>query len=343
MKILYIGNKIKSAQSGADVINRRNQFLLSQIADIKYIALTTKGLEAKLGFGVNKKILSAIDAELCDNSYTHVFISQSLLGKAAKHIRKRYPSICIITFMHNIELDYACSYIKANGSTHLPFYLMVKYWEKRTIINSSAIITLNKRDSQRLSTIYHRKASLELPTSFKDCYSTDVNSFNEYPIDYLFVGVAFFANIEGIQWFITNILPNVRGHLTIIGKGMDSVDFKNLTDRVHIKGFVEDLKPYYAAARVVVSPILSGAGMKTKTAEALMFGKTIIGTKEAFEGYVVNPSCMKECNSVDEFINALNDEWGNDNRFNQAARNIFLNHYSTEALVDPLSRLLHGI
>jgi len=35
----------------------------------------------------------------------------------------------------------------------------------------------------------------------------------------------------------------------------------------------------------VILPIISGSGMKTKTAEALMYGKSIIGIKEAFEGY----------------------------------------------------------
>lgn len=42
--------------------------------------------------------------------------------------------------------------------------------------------------------------------------------------------------------------------------------------------------------------------MKTKTAEALMYGKTIIGTKEAFEGYVLDEKAMKLCSNAQEFI-----------------------------------------
>lgn len=38
----------------------------------------------------------------------------------------------------------------------------------------------------------------------------------------------------------------------------------------------------------MVMPIFSGSGMKVKTAEALMYGKFLIGTKEAFEGYEID-------------------------------------------------------
>ena len=343
MKILYIGNKIFSPQSGAEVVNRRNQILLTKIVNeenITYIPLAKGGFSSKFGLGINRDTLASIDIELSRNDYTHVFVSQSLLGKAVGHIRKKYPAMRIISFMHNVEIDYAREYLKTAGILHLPFYVAVKYLEAQTIKYSTEIVTLNTRDSGRLQEMYHRATALELPTTFDDRYTKSVIPFSDYPIDYLFVGVAFFANIEGVQWFISNVLPHVSGHLMIIGKGMDRVNFKSLSEKVHIKGFVADLKPYYAAARMVVSPIFSGAGMKTKTAEALMFGKTIIGTKEAFEGYLINPECMKECNTPQEFIDAINVEQESNSFFNLASRRHFLKHYITDVLIEPLSNLL---
>ncbi|HSF13623.1 MAG TPA: glycosyltransferase, partial [Erythrobacter sp.] len=50
-------------------------------------------------------------------------------------------------------------------------------------------------------------------------------------------------------------------------------------------GAVDDLSPWYAGAALVIAPILSGSGMKTKVAEALMHGKRVAGTSEAFVGY----------------------------------------------------------
>ena len=41
---------------------------------------------------------------------------------------------------------------------------------------------------------------------------------------------------------------------------------------------VDCLETWYEKADVVISPIFLGSGMKTKTAEALMYGKPILGT-----------------------------------------------------------------
>jgi hypothetical protein len=47
--------------------------------------------------------------------------------------------------------------------------------------------------------------------------------------------------------------------------------------------------------------------MKTKIAEALMFGKKIIGTPEAFSGYEdVADRAGKICKSADDFVSAIN-------------------------------------
>ena len=66
--------------------------------------------------------------------------------------------------------------------------------------------------------------------------------------------------------------------------------------------------------------------MKTKIAEALMYGKTIVGTKEAFEGYIKDNRAMIECNTDEEFIFSLNTI--NNVGFNNISREIFINNYS---------------
>lgn len=45
---------------------------------------------------------------------------------------------------------------------------------------------------------------------------------------------------------------------------------------------------YIYNADFLIAPIFEGSGMKLKTAEALMYGKTVFGTTEAFEGYDVD-------------------------------------------------------
>ena len=61
-----------------------------------------------------------------------------------------------------------------------------------------------------------------------------------------------------------------------------------------------------ATHKVVIAPIFDGSGMKTKVAEALMYGKRIIGTREAFSGYEdIAEEVGWVCNTKEEFVAAL--------------------------------------
>lgn len=345
MKILYIGNKIDATKSGKDVINQRNQNILQEISgqELTYIECSDCSIFNKMFMCVDNDMLVKIDQCISNENYSHIFLSQSLLGRVAQYIGKHYK-LPIITFFHNIEYDYANAYLKSRGIRALPFYVASIYWEKKTVEHSTKFITLNKRDSDRLKVVYNVESDIELPTSFNDKF--DAGECDKWiklydkTIDYLFIGVAFFPNVQGVQWFIDNVMPYVSGTLYVIGKGMDNVKFHNLTDRIHIKGFVDNLEDYYYRAKIVISPIFTGAGMKTKTAEALMYGRTIVGTTEAFEGYEIDDNCMHLANSADEFINKLKILSATNDIFNLHSRQLFLNNYETSQIKDRLFSIL---
>ena len=327
-KALYIGSKIIKPSSGADQVNRRNQLLLESLCEVSYLPFEG-GLFPKLFLCCTNKYLNTVDTKMEDVDFEYVFIQQSLYGRVCRHIKKRYPKVKIIVFFHNIEIQYATEYMKTKGLKALPFYFVVKYWEKYCCQSADFCITLNSRDSRLLKNIYGRNADLELPTSFPDLYNEEkanceLDDKLSPVIDYLFVGVSFFANVEAVQWFIDNVMPNVDGHFYIVGKGMDNNAFKNVTERVHIYGYVDDLSSYYYRAKYVVSPIHVGGGMKTKTAEALMYGKTILGSKEAFEGYKVDNRCMMVCESADDYVKSIAEGGSINNKY---SRSLFLNHY----------------
>ncbi|MBN9062955.1 MAG: hypothetical protein BGP06_03805 [Rhizobiales bacterium 65-9] len=49
-------------------------------------------------------------------------------------------------------------------------------------------------------------------------------------------------------------------------------------------GLVDDLSDFYDHVACVLNPMIGGTGLKIKTIEALAYGKSIIGTLDAFEG-----------------------------------------------------------
>lgn len=339
MKLLYVGDDIKKVDSGAAQVNKRNMSVLKELfgTEFDYVAPVNK----RFGFsiwGADKHFLKILLEKIRMYNYDYVFLSQSLYGVVAAVIKKHFPSVKIICFFHNIEIHYATEYVRSSGWKHFPFYLAAKSAEKLSVENSDYYIVLNERDASLLKEIYGKQADLILPTSFKDHFQYDKSNVeNCYSTDiiYLFVGVSFFANVEGIKWFIKNVLPSIPGKLIVVGKGMDDALGYLASDRVQVIGFVEDLADYYYKATFVVLPIFSGGGMKTKTAEALMYGKTILGTTEAFEGYYLVPDAMIVCNSSQQFIENILRliKVGNGMRYNSNSRNLFVEYYSFDASV----------
>lgn len=351
MKILYIGSNVKKIASGADAVNKRNELILSQCQGIElyYFFLErevniidkVQGYLGGLTHGDIEPIITMITQEKIDV----IFISHSLLGKLSYIIKKHFPTMKIITFFHNVEVHYAKEYLRVSGYSRLPFYLLAKYNELYSIKYSDYYLVLNSRDDKLLQETYCVKSHLILPVSYEDKFEESrVVANGRDIVTLLFVGVDFFPNIEAMRFFIKYVLPFVDAKLIIVGKGMDKYEdeFLSLVEdvsKIEVNGFVDDLAEYYYNASAVIAPIFSGGGMKTKIAEALMYGKTILGTREAFQGYIRNSRAMLECNSDLEFIKAIT-ELDHMSTYNEMSRKIYLESYDNLQIKNELQNFL---
>lgn len=272
-----------------------------------------------------------ITDKLKKGKYTDVYIDSSSLGIIAKIVKLNNPNIKVYVFFQNVEYDYMVSTtINSGDYKHIFWIATAKHNEKIACKYANKIITLNEADRKRVKKLYGRD-SISIPITMKDDYH-DINKSEYKAIDNpptaLFVGSYFAGNIKGLQWFCKEVLPKANMRLYIIGAGMEQL--KNEVEespKLIIQGRTPDLTPFYEQADFVVLPIISGGGMKVKTAEALKYGKYIIGTKEALEGYDLDKSIACECNSEEEFINAINNFKPN-NKYNLFSRQIFKEKYS---------------
>lgn len=99
------------------------------------------------------------------------------------------------------------------------------------------------------------------------------------------------ANREGLYRFLKETWPLVKSKepgviFTIIGKDNNPALFAPWKEDDQIKwlGFVEDLKPHYERARVFVSPLNFGSGIKVKVVNALYRGLPTVTTSIGVEG-----------------------------------------------------------
>ena len=159
----------------------------------------------------------------------------------------------------------------------------------------------------------------------------------------LFVGGGFYANMAGIVWYARNVAPTVPVKTLVVGMGLDSIKAElQRCSGIEVVGAVDDLSPWYLGARFVVAPIFDGSGMKTKVAEALMYGKRIVGTVEAFTGYEdVIERVGAACRSHSEFAEAVKAEMCREHvAVDPDLRRIYEQRYSFSAARDRLRQIL---
>lgn len=351
MRILYVGNPVDRVRTGGDSVNLRNITLLQRLPGVRLdfevparsVPLIWKAMlwSGRMTPRTVRRILERIGRE----PYDYVFLSQSLMGRLACRIKRRFPEVRIVCCYHNIEKQYAGELIRVSGRKHLLHYWSAAYNERLTARFGDIHLVLNDRDAQLLEKCYGRRPDLVLPAAYDDAF--DETKCREAaaarPADgpvWLFVGSAFFANIEGVRWFLDAVFSHVPGRLIVAGRGMDAYAGEFGSERVEVRGFVEDLSDLYYAADAVVSPILSGGGMKTKTAEALMYGRTIVATPEALEGYEAAPTAVRCCRTATDFISALHEVASSGRQpFNEESRRSFLRNYDFKVLETRFARL----
>ena len=352
MKILFIcSNNVEMISGGGSQCTNRNYLSLKEIVgpeNIEVFQLTTRlnytfvsvisriwnylrGFNAGLSDREIQKIINL------SNNVHYVFIDSSEHGAICYYLRKNKFEGQIFTFFHNVEYTLYLQRVKKNPFIFWRSFI-IYYNEKLAIKYSNRIILLTSRDLKELGRIYKSLSipkSKIIPISFRDKYGIEKTSFEkiQLPLTCLFVGDDWFANLHGIQWFIDRVLDKVDIKLQIAGKASNALKLKGIHPKIEYLGFVPDLSAVIVNADVILAPIFKGGGMKVKICEALMFGKHILGTKEALNGYEIDLEKIGAiCNTEIEFVNAVN-KYSNskEDKFNKYNRNCFLEKYSFQA------------
>jgi glycosyltransferase involved in cell wall biosynthesis len=99
------------------------------------------------------------------------------------------------------------------------------------------------------------------------------------------------ANKGAITYFFKAIWPELSSrvkHLEIdvVGKNPPSwlAELSQRDSRVHVPGFVDDVRPYFHKATVFVCPITDGGGTRLKILDALAMGMPVVSTTFAASG-----------------------------------------------------------
>jgi glycosyltransferase involved in cell wall biosynthesis len=249
---------------------------------------------AKLQKLTDKGQVSNIDS--CPDSYkklvhqmikkinpTHILVNYVKLDRA---IPSSYRGTKIVD-THDIQTNIINAAIKSGTFKKKIDMQKFEKEEFNLLSKYDYVISINPNETTAIKEKLPKQKILTLP-AFNDFQRRHIPGKEIY--DILFVGSASPFNAEGIKNFIRHCLPAIRKampgvRLAIAGEVSNIASVKALkNDSIEYLGRVENLTHTYAASKVVVSPIVSGAGMKVKNIEAFSHGMPLVATSFSMDG-----------------------------------------------------------
>ena len=278
------------------------------------------GYSGNLSAADCKNIIRMIQTQKIDAVYFDV----SLHGRLVRKIKKLFPQLKVAVNYHNCEAQYFGDMYHQKGILYFPVFRAAVKNENLSKKYADFHVLITEEDRKQL--VITENYCI-IPVTLEDSFDSKIAPVDSETAEpyMLFVGAAQYANIEGAKFIIEKIAPHSDKKFLIVGKGMKSA-FPDAYKNVEVQDFCPSLSDVYMNASAFVCPLFSGSGAKVKIAEALMYGKKILGTPLSFFGYEMGGSEYEVCSTEDDFINAIQG-LDMEKRFYKENRNLFLEKY----------------
>ena len=303
---------------------------------------------------ISNDIISEICEVINSNSIKTVFIEDSVFGNLVKKIKKNCKECKVLSFYHDVKADLYKQWM--DNERTLKSKIEYTIGIRQEYVNQKYAdinIVFNERDAKTYQVYYGKRpeAILPLPAPVPSISHDIMNSITEKDDKkhILFVGKKYYPNLVGFKWFVDNVLPSLTANIQVdvVGRGLEELRSEYSDPRINVIGGVESLNPYYENADIVIAPLFDGGGMKSKTVEALSFGKIFVGTEESLFGFweemdsdIRGKTCY-QCNTQEEWIQTINNLANDDiHKFNEDVFELFKAKFSYDVIRDQLKAIM---
>ena len=192
---------------------------------------------------------------------------------------------------HNIEFQIVRRYASTAGwglrrlAAEIE-WRRVRRYESEAYHRCDLVYAVSAVDAREIRALAGPRPRLEVVPIAVDAATPPVAAPWANGPEVLFVGALDWPpNRDAVHYLLTAIWPLVLeqipdAHLTVVGRGTAGVDAPNVT----FTGWVDDVTPYFAAARVLAVPIRSGSGLRVKILESLARRVPVVTTSVGMEG-----------------------------------------------------------
>ncbi|KAI7262201.1 hypothetical protein KC345_g9496 [Hortaea werneckii] len=242
--------------------------------------------------------------ELCNrHSYSHVFISHSLLGYCIDIVRTALPGAVIITDAHNFESGLSTQLAGRKKGIAKAFYSLNAVWTRRDELKlmdkTNLLLTTSEQDGLSFK-------ALSFKNSFKVHVIPNFIRMSDYRTSTLFPkepwiilpgNMNYFPNINAASYFYRDIYPLVKARVPgikwyIVGRDVhpEVAQLAEKDPSIVITGFVDSVADYIRKAQVVIAPLQEGSGTRLKILEAWALKTPVVSSTKGAEGLLYEHS-----------------------------------------------------
>jgi len=273
--------------------------------------LTSKPLS--LGYYASALMKRLVEQAIAGQRFDAIFVYSSLM---AQYVTPGLETRTIVDLV-DVDSEKWREYARVKGKPFSWLYnsewRRLRRYEYEIISRFSHSILSTPREASLLDKLDEltRRSRLHVMTNGVDLdyYRPELVAIDSAKPRLVFTGAMnYYANIDGVRWFIDEVLPLIRRaepgvEFLIVGSNPTS-QVKKLGERegVTITGFVDDIRPYLHCAHACVVPLRIARGIQNKILEAMAAGKAVIATPEAVAGLrVVDGEQLLVANTSREF------------------------------------------
>ena len=126
-------------------------------------------------------------------------------------------------------------------------------------------------------------------------------------------------NINGIKWFISEVLPLIIAKYPdaklVIGGGIcKHLPHIGENASIVMEGFIDDIEAFFKKGDISINPVYQGSGLKIKTIESIAYDKVTIVNPHSAEGLLrTDKTPFLDATSPQEWVDEIDKFWNDKN------------------------------
>jgi len=294
--------------------------------------------------GVNvleKDAVDSIEAHLQQYGQKYDLVIISALSVALKYlssIRKHAPNAQLV--FDTTDLQHVREYRRARVTGEggwLQIAMRSKKWELAAVNAADCTWVVSPTEKAVLERACPG-AKVHILSIIQDVYGS-AQPFSERK-GVVFIGsFPHHPNADALQYFVEKIHPLLKEQINdeiihVIGPEPPDWLQKLATNKLHITGYVPDVKPYFDRCKLSIAPLRYGAGVNGKVILSMSYGVPVVASSVAAEGIpLTKGDDILVADDPVTFSQAIGELYHNEQLWNQLSKNglkIINEHYSIE-------------